>query len=425
MRGIALKIFLSFWLIFAMLIAAFAVLPDDGAGVRFADHLKQHGIVAAGLLEREGAAACAAYVAATADRARVEMTLLDASGRTVCGQQPAGDATTSAIATANATFRVAGSPLPGFSDLRVWPPFPYFPLLLTIVVSGVVCFWMARSLARPLQDVRDASRRLADGDLQARAGADTAARRDEIGDMGQAFNTMAERIEALVNAQGQLLSDISHELRSPLARLNVALELARRKAGPAANADLLRIETEADRMNDLIERVLTLARAEYDDTVSSAEVFALVDVVRDVADDAKFEAAQQQKSVVLEVDAAPLASGRPALIASAVDNLVRNAVRHTPAGSTVHVVVRATADTAVIDVRDHGPGVPAAELERIFAPFHRVEAGRSPQSGGVGLGLAIARRAVAVHHGTIAATNAPDGGLRVTITLPRHLDATV
>ncbi len=421
MRGIALKIFLSFWLIFAVLIATFAVLPNDGTSVRFADHLHQHGMVAVGLFERDGREACSRYASVLAEQGRLALGVLDSSGRVLCGEAPSPDATTGTVQRADgSTFVVAGTPLAGFAESRLRPPFPYTAVLLAIIVSGVVCFWMARSLARPLQDVRGASHRLAGGDLQTRAAAATAARHDEIGDLGRAFNAMAERIEALVNAQGQLLSDISHELRSPLARLNVALELARRKAGAEAGADLGRIEVEADRMNDLIGRVLSLARAEHGESAEAAEAFDLVDIVREVADDAEFEAAQQQKSVVLDVRAEPLVLGRAALIASAVDNLVRNAVRHTPTGSSVMVAVDATADEAIVQVRDHGPGVPDTELERIFAPFHRVEAGRSPQSGGVGLGLAITRRAVAVHDGSIVAENAADGGLLVTIRLPRH-----
>ncbi|MGE0450283.1 MAG: ATP-binding protein [Vicinamibacterales bacterium] len=422
MRGIALKIFLSFWLIFAVQIAVFAVLPNTRLDVRFADHLHQDGMVAAGILARQGPAGCAAYVETLADEGRVALALLDADGQPRCGTAPASVTTTSVVRSAGGeTLIVVGSPLQGFFERRMRPSFPYAAVLVSIVISGVVCFWMARSLARPLQDVRDASLRLAGGDLQARAGPATAARRDEIGDLGKAFNAMAARIESLIGAQGQLLLDISHELRSPLARLNVALELARRKAGDAAAGDLTRIEAEAERMNVLIGDVLSLARAEYGDGGADArKVFDLADVVRDVAEDAEFEAARQQKSVVLEVLASPAVNGRPALLARAIDNVVRNAVRHTPAGGSVMVAVDVAASDAFVLVRDYGPGVPPAELERIFAPFHRVDAGRSSQAGGVGLGLAIARRAVAMHDGVVTAENADGGGLRVTIRLPLH-----
>jgi two-component system sensor histidine kinase CpxA len=266
--------------------------------------------------------------------------------------------------------------------------------------------------------VRDVSYRLAAGDLQARVGPQVAARRDEIGDLVRDFDAMASRIEALVHSQGQLLSDISHELRSPLARLNVALELARRKAGPDAQADLERIEAEADRMNELIGRVLALARAESSEPSDTPEPVDVAEVVRHVTGDADYEAQRQHRSVALRIAAAPSVNGDPRLIASAVDNVVRNAVRYTPEQSTVEVVVDGTDREALISVRDHGPGVPASETERIFTPFHRVEPGRNRETGGVGLGLAIARRAIAVHGGSITAENAFDGGLRVTIRLP-------
>jgi two-component system sensor histidine kinase CpxA len=229
---------------------------------------------------------------------------------------------------------------------------------------------------------------------------------------------MASRIEALVHSQSQLLSDISHELRSPLARLNVALELARRKAGPDAQGDLERIEGEADRMNDLIGRVLALARAESIEALATTEPVDLVDVVRHVAEDADYEAQRQQKSVALRVAASPSVNGDALLIASAVDNVVRNAIRHTSERSTIDVVVDRTDGEAVISVRDFGPGVPASEIERIFSPFHRVEPSRDRETGGVGLGLAIAQRAISVHGGRITAENATNGGLRVIIRLP-------
>jgi len=317
-----------------------------------------------------------------------------------------------------AAFTAVGASLPGFDTVPIRPSFPYGPVSLAILVSGIVCFAVARYLARPLERVRDASYRLAAGDLQARVGPSVGARRDEIGDLVRDFDAMAARIEALVHAQGQLLSDISHELRSPLARLNVALELARRKAGPDAHVDLDRIEREADRMNDLVGRVLALARAEGNPASDATAPVEIGDLVRHVTEDADYEAERQQKSVTLRVAAEPTVNGDAHLVASAVENVLRNAVRYTPERTTVEVVVDATDREAVITVRDHGSGVPPAELERIFAPFHRVEPARPRESGGVGLGLAIARRAIAVHGGRISAENVPDGGLRVIIRLP-------
>jgi two-component system sensor histidine kinase CpxA len=276
---------------------------------------------------------------------------------------------------------------------------------------------VARYFAAPLRHVRDVSYRLAAGDLRARVGASVGHRHDEIGDLVRDFDAMAARIEALVHAQSQLLSDISHELRSPLARLNVALELARRKTGTDAQVDLNRIEAEAERMNELIGRVLALARAENSPQSGLASV-DLEAIVRQVVENADYEAQRQDKVVDFSGVAASRVEGDAQLIASAVDNVVRNAVRYTRPGSAVDVLLEAAGDAAIVVVRDHGPGVPDSELERIFSPFHRVESDRNRETGGVGLGLAIARRAIAVHGGTITAANAPERGLVVTIRIP-------
>jgi len=436
-RGIALKIFLSFWLIFAVLIATFALLSDSGSDVRFQDHLRSQGTIASRLLEQHGVAGCNEYVATVAASTGLRLALFDTESTAVCSA-PGDDLTDlqqyarTGIAPATTTgargrvsvhapsgqiFAVAGHALPRFTEQAVGPTFPYRALAYAIVLSGFVCFVMARYLARPLQLVRRASRHLAEGDLHARVGRAVGERHDEIGDLVRDFDVMAERIEELVHAQNQLLSDISHELRSPLARLNVALELARRKATPDVERDLGRIETEAERMNELIGRILALARAESDPQAAMSPV-DLTALVQQVTADARYEAQRQDKHVEFQPTATPVVQADAALIASAVDNIVRNALRHTPDHTTVTVKLSATDREALINVRDHGPGVPLSELERIFSPFHRVERERTRETGGVGLGLAIARRAVAVHDGTIAAENAPDGGLLVTIRLP-------
>ena len=431
MRSLAITIFLSFWLVFALLIASFAVLPDEGPSRRTLDHVREHGRIAVRLLERGGATWCHEFVAAVEDGARLRLVVLDDSGALVCGPEgvdtlmlrggggpEAEGALVEAPVTApsGAAFTALGVALTGFHGLPD-RPFPLQAVLTAIVVSGLVCFTLAGWLARPLRQVRDASQRLAAGDLQARAGPQVGTRRDEIGDLVRDFDTMAARLEALVDAQSQLLSDISHELRSPLARLNVALELARRKAGPGAETELTRIETEAERMNDLIGRLLALARAESAGGAARTPV-ALDAVVARIADDARFEAQRQDKGVTVHADEAIEFPGDARLVDSAIDNVVRNAVRHTAAGTAVDITLERTPDAVVVHVRDHGPGVPAEEVERIFTPFHRVDRGRARDSGGVGLGLAIARRALRVHGGTITAANAPGGGLVVTLRFP-------
>jgi two-component system sensor histidine kinase CpxA len=290
-------------------------------------------------------------------------------------------------------------------------------LVAAVIVSAIVCFLLARHLASPLKRVREASGRLASGDLTARAGTMVQPRRDEIGDVVRDFDAMAERLGLLVSAQKQLLSDISHELRSPLARLQVAVELARRKAGPDAERHLNRIEAEGTRMNEMIGQILTLARADSDRPAVS-ETIDLSDLVREVATDTDYEARRHGRTVQVRESEEAVVRGDSALLASAIENVVRNACRYTPSGTSVDITLTVTPTHARVMVRDRGPGVPPEEIDRIFLPFHRVGSSRDRDSGGTGLGLSIAARAAKVHGGSIQAVNADGGGLQVTLSLP-------
>ena len=212
---------------------------------------------------------------------------------------------------------------------RPSPVFIPTPVLVAaVVVSAVVCFLLARHLASPLKRVREASGRLAAGDLAARAGDMVRPRRDEIGDVVRDFDAMAERLHLLVSTQKQLLSDISHELRSPLARLHVAVELARRKAGPDAENHLNRIEAEGTRMNEMIGQLLTLARADSDRPAMTEEI-DLSEIVRSVATDTDYEARQTGREVRVRRSDPAIVIGDAALLTSAVENVVRNASRYT------------------------------------------------------------------------------------------------
>ena len=303
------------------------------------------------------------------------------------------------------------------------PPSPVFiptPVLVAaVIVSAAVCFLLAWYLAAPLRRVREASSRLASGDLGARAGVLMRPRRDEIGGLVHDFDVMAERLSLLVSSQQQLLSDISHELRSPLARLQVAVELARRKAGPDAEKHLNRIEAEGTRMNEMIGQILTLARADSDRPAVTEQV-DLADIVRSVAADTDYEARQTGREVRVRRTEEATVLGDAALLTSAVENVVRNGCRYTPASTSVDISLDVTPTHGRVVVRDHGPGVPPAEIERIFLPFYRVSASRDRDSGGVGLGLSIAARAVKVHGGSIHAVNAEGGGLEVSIVIPLY-----
>lgn len=310
---------------------------------------------------------------------------------------------------------------------RPWPLMlrerpPGLGLFIAILSSGLVCYLLSRYLTAPVSRLRAATQQLAAGDLSARADAPPARRRDEIAQLVRDFNTMAERLQNLVNAQSRLLNDISHELRSPLARLNVALGLARQRTGLEAHSILERIELEATRLNELIGRLLTLARLEGGEDAMRRTPFALDELIRDIAKDADFEAQSRHCHVRCAIDDEVVILGSPTLIHSAVENVVRNAMRHTAENTEVEIHLQHTRQNgkheAVIAVNDRGPGVPQEALEKLFRPFYRIDDARGRQTGGVGLGLAITERAIRLHGGTVRATNRPQGGLCVEIQLP-------
>jgi two-component system, OmpR family, sensor histidine kinase CpxA len=237
------------------------------------------------------------------------------------------------------------------------------------------------------------------------------------------FDAMAERMESMVKAQSRLLNDISHELRSPLARLNVALGLARKRSG-SESADMLeRIELEANRLNELIGRILTLARLEDGEQLVPRSPVPLDDLVLNVAEDAEFEAQARHchvRSMVPEGEWG--VRGNASLLHSAIENVVRNAIRYTGEGTTVEIQLQRTENSngaeALVAVTDYGPGVPPDSLEKLFQPFYRLDDSRGRLTGGVGLGLAITERAVRFHGGRVAAYNRAEGGLLVEIRLP-------
>jgi two-component system sensor histidine kinase CpxA len=296
-------------------------------------------------------------------------------------------------------------------------------LIIAVISSGLVCYLLAWFLTMPIVRLRAATRQLAAGDLAARSGAPNIRRRDEVAGLMRDFDGMAERLENLVKAQSRLLNDISHELRSPLARLNVALGLARQRSGPESAAMLERIELEAGRLNELIGRLLTLARLEDGEQHVPTTVVLLDEVVLTVAEDAEFEAQARHCHVRSEIPAGSWGvRGDASLLHSAIENVVRNAIRYTREGTTIEIHLEKTEGTggeeAVVQVTDCGSGVPADALEKLFQPFYRLDDARGRQTGGVGLGLAITERAVRFHGGRVAATNRAEGGLMVQITLP-------
>ena len=285
-----------------------------------------------------------------------------------------------------------------------------------VMLTTFACLALARYSRTPLLTVRQVSRRLAGGDLTIRVPDAFTRRSDELGQMVREFNAMADRIEALVEAQNRMLLDVSHELRSPLSRLQIALELARKQG--AAPDPLERIEAESNRMTTLIGDLLTYTRMQpgYGRTLDAR--ISVSNVVRDVVADARYEAASRRVTLhLLWMDDCTV-TGSESLLRSALENVVRNAVKYTAEGTTVDISVQRRAERAVLAVRDHGPGVPPGELKKIFEPFYRVDVARQRDTGGSGLGLSIARRIVRTHDGVMRAFNERDGGLGIMIALP-------
>ncbi|MCP4895655.1 MAG: HAMP domain-containing protein [bacterium] len=297
-------------------------------------------------------------------------------------------------------------------------------LLALALVAGLLCFPLARYLASPVGALRTTTHRLAEGVLSARVAPRVSRRRDEIGDLARDFDTMAERIETLVSSQRRLLRDVSHELRSPLTRLGLALELARAAEPSKATQYLNRVEHESERLNELIRQLLTLTRFDDETAELDTEPFDLVQLLEDVVSDADFEAKAKDCAVGLSTQGEGVVVGNSQLLASAMDNIIRNAVRHTAEGTQVEVTLTCVAvdshdkAKATVRVRDHGPGVASEHLDQIFTPFFRVEDARDRGTGGAGLGLAIAAHAITAHGGTVVAANCNEGGLEISVDLP-------
>jgi signal transduction histidine kinase len=311
-------------------------------------------------------------------------------------------------------------PVPPF--LEGAPQIQALRLASVLVVAGLVCLWLARYITSPVTKLRETARQLAEGNLGARVGSAATRRRDELADLSRDFDNMAERIEALMSSQRRLISDISHELRSPLARLGVALGLAWRNATPEIEGSLERIERETDRLNELIGVLLRLARLESGAEQTNGETVNLEGLVQEVAADANFEA-QSRNVFVRILRSEPCAIvGIQGALRSALENVVRNAVNYTAQGSEVEVRLDRIRDSgqdfATIQVRDHGEGVPEQFLESIFKPFYRVADARDRSSGGTGLGLTITEKIVHLHGGKVRAWNSEHGGLVIELRLP-------
>jgi two-component system sensor histidine kinase CpxA len=452
MKSLFLKIFLSFWLAQALflviaLLVMFAFRPQRNASW---EALKSTALTEAiDAYEQGGSAKAREYLDNLSNNQHVRAYVFDEQGAEISGRSSSGWAehvaagrplsprpgvlfprrqiVTESRASSDGRhlYTIAMELPPGFRVFfGPWGMIHVPGLIIAVITSGLVCYFLAWYMTKPVTRLRAATQQLAAGDLTARAGDPRSKRRDEIAGLVRDFDTMAERIETLVKAQSRLLNDISHELRSPLARLNVALGLARQRSGPETEPMLERIELEAGRLNELIGRLLTLARMEDGEQHMPSTQVLLDEVVLNVAEDAEFEAQARHCHVRSEIPAGTwVVRGDASLLHSAVENVVRNAIRYTREGTTVEIHLEkmegsAGAAEAVVRVTDCGSGVPAEALEKLFRPFYRLDDARGRLTGGVGLGLAITERAVRFHGGRVTAVNRAEGGLLVEIQLP-------
>ncbi len=290
---------------------------------------------------------------------------------------------------------------------------------LSLVAILLLSWLLSRMFVRPVLALRRAATQLGEGNLDARAPESGTRRGDELGDLARAFNRMAARLERLIESQHRLLRDISHELRSPLARLEAALELARNAPPGGGREELDRIGLEARRLDGLIGEVLAMSRLDHESPADDGEVIDMRALLDEVVADAAFEAEAGGKALKQAHGGDPaIVRGSRKWLARALDNVLRNAIRHTREGTAVEVTTARRADRLIIEVHDHGDGVADGALQRLFEPFFR--AGQHRDDSGHGLGLAIARRVIEAHGGRIEARNAPDGGLIVRIELPTH-----
>jgi signal transduction histidine kinase len=334
--------------------------------------------------------------------------ILRDSGRLRRSQSYVGDKIVVVVASPDWRYRFV---------IVVSPPYtlatfaPYYFILLAVV--GVLFWLIAMHFAWPLRRLAAAVRRFGAGDLTARVGVN---RRDEIGELGRSFDNMAARIQTLLTAERQLLQDVSHELRSPLARLTLAAELVGNSGDRAAAVSRLRRET--DRLSELVNSLLQMTTAEGDPEALRVENVCLSDILREVARDCQLEA--EERGCRVEVDAPDdvRVLGDADLLQRAIENVVRNAIRYSPAGAPIETRIVADGLRTTLSVRDHGPGIAEELLPKIFNPFFRADESRNSSSGGIGLGLAIAQRAVHLHNGEIRAANASPG-LLVSIVLQR------
>jgi two-component system, OmpR family, sensor histidine kinase CpxA len=442
------KIFLSFWaaLILEVIISVVFYPPPHSRPSPFVTNatttvLRTYGGLALQEFETGGSAGEKAYADDLATQSGVQLYLFDSAGNEIGGRETPPNVkqfershqessfdqdahlilTSVKVRTHPDTITAIGA----FQE-RGGPRRPPLQSLLRhvfvfVLTSGVICFFLARYLTSPIVELRSVAHRLSNGELAARVETKSK-RKDEIAELVYDFNAMAERIQSLVAAQHRLIADISHELRTPLARLSIAAGILRQKTGENAAGMIDRMERETERLNALIGQLLMLSNLE---SGGSKPTFALIEfnrLVEEVVADAQIEATERKCSIVVVSTRVCYVEGNPELLRRAVENVVRNAVRYTREGTSVEVTLETVnefrRDLALLKIRDHGNGIPDTEFRKIFMPFYTIADARDRQAGGIGLGLAIADRALRMHEGSTRAYNSEEGGLVIELRVP-------
>jgi two-component system sensor histidine kinase CpxA len=444
MRSLFLKIFFLFWLtnvmLFVMAFAVFTWFADEESEFHDVSRFALH---AATLYERHGKRALMDYLAQLEHTERLRGFLLDAQGRPLAMPLPAHVAHhiehypqlippskrrgRRRFINAVEVRLPSGTPyrfVALYRPRRRWGPRPPLPLVrwgLFLAAAALASGLIALFITRPLRQLRATTQQFAEGNLAVRVPAAVHKRADAIGELGREFDHMAARLAGLIETQRQLLRDVSHELRSPLARIQVAATLAEAAADQSAAGDLARIQTEVQRLNTLIERLLTLSRLQSGAQAMERHPLDLRLLLEQVVEDAAYEHHEDGKRVVLSAPEGAVVSGDATALRSAFENVLRNALRYT--APETEVTVTLAPDThhsswRCISICDRGPGVPEDHLQHLFEPFFRSDAARDERTGSHGIGLAITRTVIERHGGRIRAHNRPEGGLCVVIELP-------
>ncbi len=452
---IFIKIYLWFWLATIIIVLSQITLDRVSQSDSMVSHLRHpignalslYGQTAVEVLERESLPSFQSFISYIEKSTRIQIFLFDNTGREVTGQiRPAEVDKLVALAEKSGRTELSIS---GKNDIGaqsfssrsgdiyfIAGEFPKPPkindfgnptalpmrLCVFIIVSGVICYWLSHYFTAPIVKLNNAVHQFASGNFSVRVRSTIGNRKDEISGLAFAFDCMADRIESLVVSQRNLLRDVSHELRSPLARINVALEICRNRCNPEAGKLLDRIAQESNKLDVLIGQILTLNLLESSMSEKDKKNVNLANLIRKIVEDTDFEASGMNRAVKIVAGDECTILGNEELLRRAIENVLRNAVFHTIEGSTVEVsfiIEKEFGNKYIsIKVRDYGPGVPEDEIVHLFEPFYWVGKNKNSISSKAGIGLVITETAVRFHGGMVKASNASNGGLIVKLIIP-------